>query len=154
MSRRRLLLPLAVLALPHECAHALAFAPWADGAAIRVLPAAADAGRSGLAQYDPVVPASTPRAAVRVGALAPLPAFLALAGLLAAVLPPEPSVRVPAVVALAFWGSLSPGDLAVAADPDAAREAGRFAVPAAGWTGPAADVLTVLTVLAVAVVLL
>ncbi|MFB6303959.1 MAG: hypothetical protein ABEH47_02235 [Haloferacaceae archaeon] len=152
--RRRLLWLLALLSFPHEWAHAVAFAPWAGWGGVEVLPAATDAGRRGLARYDPVVPEGTPLLAVRAAAVAPLPAFLGVAGVGAVALPRTPAVRVPAIAALAFWGSLSAGDLAVAADPAAAREAGEFTVPAAAWTEPAADVLTVLTVLAVAVVLL
>lgn len=106
--------------------------------------------RGALGRHDAALTAVTPLWLVRAVALAPLPTFLVLAAL-AGMAAPTGLVAGAVVVWCAAGASLSAGDLAVAADPAAAREAGRFSVPDPGWTHRVADVLTLVTTAVVAV---
>ncbi|UIO99155.1 hypothetical protein Hbl1158_11500 [Halobaculum sp. CBA1158] len=142
----------AVAVLPHEAAHAAAARAIGLDAEVEVLPTWDGPGRP-LGQFDARVPEATPTAAIRAIALAPL-AYVGAAAALDAVLPAESGLRFLAIAPLAYWAALSSGDLAVAADPHAVRERGRFLVDDEGWSGPTADALTVLTTGAVAGLLL
>lgn len=106
--------------------------------------------RGALGRHDAALTAVTPLWLVRAVALAPLPTFLVLAAL-AGLAAPTGLVAGAVVVWCAAGASLSAGDLAVAADPAAARETGRFSVPDPGWTHRVADVLTLVTTAVVAV---
>jgi hypothetical protein len=148
------LLLAALAALPHEVAHALPARLAGLDPEVTLLPRWAGEGTP-LGQFDAAIDNSTPAWLVRLIAVAPWLTFVGLAVLLGPVvrvtLPPVVGVVV--TLFLALWASLSGGDLAVAANPDAARAAGRFSVPTAGWESRLADLLTVGTVLLVAVLL-
>jgi hypothetical protein len=156
MRRTPLTLLLAAAAvLPHELAHALLARLAGLDPEVTLLPTW-DGDGTPLGQFDAAIDDSTPAWLVRLIAVAPWLTFVGCAVLLGPVL----SVALPQIVGvvvtllLALWGSLSAGDLAVAGSPDAARAAGRFTVPTAGWESRVADVLTVGTVLLVAVLLI
>jgi hypothetical protein len=154
MRRTPLLLLAAVTVLPHELAHALPARLAGLDPEVTLLPDTPVDGTA-LGQFDADVDATTPAWVVRLVAVAPWLTFVGLAVLLGPVarVAFPPAVGVALTLALSLWASLSAGDLAVAADPDAARAGGRFTVPTAGWTGRAADLLTVGTVALVAVLL-
>jgi len=150
-SLRRLLVGAVVL--PHEYAHALPAALAGLDYEVALFPewegAAAPLGR-----FRGAADEATPTALIRLIALAPLPTFLAVAaGIRAAFAPPLPAALV-AVVACSWWGTLSAGDLAVAARPAAARRGEPFVVPVAGGERVAADAATVATTLTTGAILL
>jgi hypothetical protein len=155
MRRTPLTLLLAALAvLPHEAAHALPARLAGLDPEVTLLPAWEGDGTP-LGQFDADIDGSTSAWLVRLIAVAPWLTFVGCAVLLGPVggvaLPPVVGVVV--TLLLALWASLSAGDLAVAGNPDAARAVGRFTVPTAGWESGVADLLTVGTVLLVAVLL-
>jgi hypothetical protein len=144
----------AVAVLPHEAAHALPARLAGLDPTVTLLPTWTGGGTP-LGQFDAAIDDATPAWLVRLVAVAPWLTFVGVAVLVGPVfrvaLPPVVGVVV--TLLLALWASLSAGDLAVAGNPDAARTAGQFTVPAAGWESRVADVLTVGTVLLVAVLL-
>ncbi|MFC5367552.1 hypothetical protein [Salinirubrum litoreum] len=149
------LLLAAVAVLPHELAHALSARLAGLDPEVTLLPTWAGEGTP-LGQFDAVIDESTPAWVVRVIAVAPWLTFVGCAVLLGPVLRVAlpPVVGLVVTLLLALWGSLSAGDLAVAGNPRAARTAGHFTVPTAGWESGVADLLTVGTVLLVAVLLI
>jgi hypothetical protein len=153
MSTRRLLLRLVAvpLALPHELGHALVARAAGLSPSVTLAPAF-DGPVTPLGRFDAPLDDATPPWVVRLVAVAPLPLFVGLAVVLrlTTALPPRPALV--ALFSCAAWASLSAGDLAVAAAPDAARRAGGFTVELAGWEPRAADALTVVTTLSLAAV--
>jgi hypothetical protein len=147
------LLAAALAVLPHEVAHALPARAAGLSVEVTLLPEWAGSGTP-LGRFDAAIDETTPRPLVRLVAVAPWLCFVGLALLLDALVALPRPLAVLAVVALSLWASLSPGDLAVATRPDAAREAGRFVAPAARWTRPLADGLTVATVVGLGLLLL
>ena len=144
----------AVAVLPHEAAHALPARLAGLDPEVTLLPRWNGQGTP-LGQFDAALDEATPAWLVRLIAVAPWLTFVGWAVLLGPVLRVDlsPTLGVVVTLALALWASLSAGDLAVAGNPDAARAAGRFTVPTAGWESRVADLLTVGTVLLVAVLL-
>jgi len=139
-----------VVVLPHELAHALPARLAGLEAEVSVLP---DRGQGvPLGRFDAAVDRSTPPALVRLCALAPLPTHLAVAAVLGAVVPAG-SALVALFPLVTFWATLSAGDLAVAANPTAATEAGRFQVPTKRWHTPVSLLFVPPTALAVALLL-
>jgi hypothetical protein len=148
-----------VLAAPHELAHLVALLPWTRAVGVDLDPTSDPrfAGRGidrPLARFDATVPATTPRWAIRLVAVAPLVVFAGLAVLLdvwlglAGVSP----TTLAATVAVAFWASLSDGDLAVVLDPEQVVDAGALVVTGTPrFLGPASTVLSVATTLFVGV---
>ena len=153
MARRILRLAVAPVVLPHELAHAAAALAVGLTPEVRLLPPH-DGTTTPLGQFDADLPASTPAWRVRLVAVAPLVVYVIGAVLLRLTVAPAAPGAVLAVVPLAYWGSLSAGDVAVAAAPDEALEAGRFAAGVTRRTRAAADALTLLVALVVAAVLL
>jgi hypothetical protein len=125
--------------LPHELVHLAVVRPWTGAVRIDLDPTTDPrfAGRRGidrpLARFDAAVPPSTPRWAIRLAAVAPLPVFLTLAVALDAVvgLAGRSPTTVLATAAFTLWASLSDGDLAVFLAPDQVRQAGAFVVRSA-----------------------
>ena len=140
-----------VLVLPHELAHALP--AWLAGLDVEVSVLPDRTSGVALGQFDAAVDSSTPAALIRACALAPLPTHLLVAATLGAVVPATSSLLTVLFPLVTFWAVLSGGDLAVAANPEAAREAGRFQVPRQRWHTPVALVSVPLTALAVALLL-
>jgi hypothetical protein len=151
--RRRLVRALLVpVVLPHELGHALPALAAGIRPEISVLPEwAGDAVP--LGRFNGAIPETTPAWAIRVIALAPLPLFLGVAAIVRPIVPTEPLLALPAVVLLSVWATLSPGDLAIASNPRAARAAGEFLVRDGRWR-LAPFVSTPLTTAAVAGILL
>jgi len=116
---------------PHELGHAIPAAVAGLSPEITILPTWD--GATPLGQFDATVPASTPRAVIRLCALAPLPLYLSVAIVLGTILPAESPVTMVLFPLVAFWATLSVGDIAVAANPAAVREAGRFQAPTKEW---------------------
>jgi hypothetical protein len=149
-----------LVAAPHEVAHLVALLPWTRAVRIEFDPTSDPRfGRRGLdrplARFDAAVPATTPRWAIRLVAVAPLAGFAGLAVLvdgwlgLAGVSP----TTVAATVAVAFWASLSDGDLAVLLDPDQVIDAGALVVRGGPrYLGAASTLLSVATTLFVGAV--
>jgi hypothetical protein len=153
---------IGVAMLPHELAHAAAIRPWTAEVRIDLDPTrdARFAGRRGgdrpLARFDAAVPATTPRWAIRLCAIAPLPTLLAVAVVVDAAVgfAGVSPLTVAATVAVAAWASPSGGDLAVLAAPDDVIEAGAFVVDGAPrWADPVATLLAVGTTVAVAAII-
>jgi hypothetical protein len=142
----------APVVLPHELGHALPAVLAGLSWRVRLLPEW-EGSATPLGQFDATLSATTPRWLIRLVAVAPLPLYLGVAVLLGAVELPTP-VAVLAVLFCAAGATLSAGDLAIAANPTAAREAGQFRVTAAGWESPVADLLTVVTTVVVALLVL
>jgi hypothetical protein len=138
--------------LPHELGHALVATAVGLSCSITLLPAS-DGRATPLGRFDADVDRTTPRWVIRAVAVAPLALFVGLAGVLGAVRLPTPVAFV-ALFFCAVWGSLSAGDLAVAAAPEAVGRAGTFTVDLAGWEPRAADLLTLVTTLVVGLLLL
>jgi hypothetical protein len=153
-TRRRLLRFVAVpLALPHELGHALVARAAGLAPTVTLVPAF-DGPVTPLARFDAPLDDTTPPWVVRLVAVAPLPLFVGLAVVLRLAMAPSPPFALVALFFCASWASLSAGDVAVAAAPDAARRAGGFTVELAGWEPRAADLLTVVTTLSLAAVFL
>lgn len=148
---KRLLL--APLVLPHEIGHALP--AWAAGldAEITVLPDWSGAATP-LGQFDADLDPTTPTWLVRVIAVTPLLLYLSVAAALGTVVSASSPLALLLFPVLTFWAALSGGDIAIAADPDAARAAGAFLVTGSRWQTQLADVLTVATAVVVALLLL
>ncbi len=154
MDRARLKrIALAPLVFPHELGHALPALLAGLPYTVELLPEW-DGPAQPLGRFDAVVDDGTSPTLIRTIAVAPLPIFVGLAVALRTLVAPPPGLALPLVALCAFWGTLSDGDLAVAADPDAAREAGEFVATVAGWERAAADALAVGTTFLVAGILL
>jgi hypothetical protein len=143
----------APFVLPHELGHALVAALAGLPFTVTLVPEH-DGPVTPLGRFDADVDRATPAWVIRLVAVAPLPIYVGVAVLLRATTTlPEPAALV-ALFFCAAWASLSAGDVAVAAAPEAVRRAGTFSVDIAGWEPRAADLLTVVTTLLLAVVLL
>ena len=90
---------------------------------------------------------------IRICALAPLPLYLGVATVLGSVLSAESPLTVVLFPVVTFWATLSGGDLAVATNPAAVREAGRFQAPVRWWQTPASLVLILVVTVVVAALL-
>jgi hypothetical protein len=145
-------LAVAPVVLPHELAHATVAAAFWLPYTVTLLPAF-DGPVTPLGRFDADVGPTTPRWQIRLVAVAPLPLFVCLAAVLGTLPLPAP-VAVVAWFLCAVSASLSAGDLAVAAAPEAVRRAGAFTVELAGWEPRAADLLTLVTALVVGVLVL
>lgn len=143
----------ALLVLPHEYCHALLAWACRLDSEVTILPAW-DGDATPLARFNATVDADTPTLFIRAVAVAPLLVTLVAAGLLGVVLPSDSVLILPLLIGLSFWGSLSSGDLAIAAQPALAREAGEFLVPKPAGIDIAALVLTPLTVAGIGLLLL
>jgi hypothetical protein len=106
-----------------------------------------------LGQFDASIGPSTPTSVIRLCALAPLPLNLGIAAALGAVLPAASPATVALFPLVAYWATLSGGDVAVAATPQAAREARQFRAPRRWWQTPVVIALTPVIVVIVAVLL-
>jgi hypothetical protein len=143
----------AALVLPHELGHVLLAWLFRLETEVSVLPSW-EGEAVPLARVNATLSADTPTPLIRAVAVAPLPLALAAAWGLGGVLSPGSPLVVPALFALSFWGSLSSGDLAIAARPRFAREQGEFLAPKSPGVVTAAVSLTPLTVVAVGTLLL
>ena len=143
----------AVCVLPHELGHAVPARLAGLDARITVLPDW-EGQAVPLARFNAPLEQTTPLWVVRLVAVGPLLTYLAVAGVVGVVTPPDPAVTVPLLVALSFWAGLSQGDLAVAATPEVAREAGEFLAPPTQATVTATLLLTPATVVGVGLLLL
>lgn len=141
----------ALVVGPHELGHAVP--AWLAGIepTITLLPQVQ--GAIPLGQFDAAIDPSTPTSVIRLCALAPLPLNLGVAAVLGAVLPAASPATVVSFPIVAYWATLSGGDVAVAANPQAAREAGRFRAPRRWWQTPVATALIPVIVVIVAVLL-
>jgi hypothetical protein len=124
---------------PHELGHAIPAAIAGLSPKITILPAWD--GATPLGQFDASVTASTSPTVIRICALAPLPLYLGVATVLGTILPAESPLAVVLFPAVTFWATLSSGDIAVATNPAAVREAGRFQAPIQRWQTPMSLVL-------------
>jgi hypothetical protein len=122
-------LVLAPLVLPHEAAHALPAVVAGLDPEITLLPSWDDPARP-LARFNASLDRTTPTWLIRTIALAPFPIHLALAAGVGALVPADSPLVFPLFVLHTFWASPSEGDIAVAANPDAACAAGEFLAPA------------------------
>ena len=151
---RRILHPVAApVVLPHELAHAAAAVAVGLSPEVRLLPAH-EGAPTPLGQFNADLPASTPTWRVRLVAVAPLVVYVVDAAVLRLTFVPGGAGAVLAVAPLAYWGSLSAGDVAVAAAPEEALEAGRFVAGVTPRIQATADALTLLVALVVAAALL
>lgn len=121
----------AVLVGPHELGHAVPARLAGLEPTITLLPQAR--GAIPLGQFDAAIGPSTPTTVIRLCALAPLPLNLGVAAALGAAFPAGSPVTVVSFPIVAYWATLSDGDVAVAANPQAAREAGGFRAPRRRW---------------------
>lgn len=137
--------------LPHEFGHALPAALARLPFSVTLLPEWEGRGRP-LGRFDADIDAATPSWLIRLVAVAPLPLYVGLAAVLRVAVPLPRPAAVAVFLLCSYWATLSAGDLAVAASPDEVRESGGFLVTVAGWETTASDMLTVVTVLVVAVV--
>lgn len=128
---------LAVVVLPHELAHALPARLAGLRVDITVLPEW-DGPDVPIGRFDARLEPETPLWLIRLIALAPFPAFVGVAAVLGR-LPLADPVSLALLPGLAVSATPSGGDIAVAANPRAARDAGGFTVPRSAW----ADRLTV-----------
>ncbi|MFB6191767.1 MAG: hypothetical protein ABEI11_00420 [Haloarculaceae archaeon] len=159
---RPVLLALGLLTLPHELAHAAAMRPWTADVRVDLEPTRDErfVGRGldrPLARFDAAVPLDTPPWAIRLCAVAPLPAFLAVAVVLDAVLglAGVSSGTLVATAAVAYWASLSDGDMAVFLSPEEVIDAGAFVVAGVPRAATVASpLLTLATTVVVALVFL
>ena len=142
----------AVAVLPHELAHALPAAAAGLRPEITVLPAY-EGDATPLGRFDADLDSETPAWVVRLVAVAPFVVYLAAAVGLRLTVAPSGAVAVAALAACAYWGSLSAGDVGVAAAPSEALSAGRFAAGVSRRVRLTADLVTVGNTLLVAAVL-
>lgn len=143
----------AILVLPHEGCHALFAWGCRLEPEVTILPSWAGSAIP-LARFNATLEEDTPTLFIRAVAVAPLLVTLVAAGLVGAVLPSDSVLVVPLLVVLSFWGSLSSGDLAIAAQPALARDYGEFLVPRPAGVDSAALLLTPLTVVGIGLLLL
>ena len=115
---------LGLLVLPHEWAHKLALAPWAEKLQIELAPPA-DVSGVALARLSGGLEPGVPPNAVRFGALAPMVLYGTLVGLLS-LWGGLGGLALPVGLALAFWAAPSAGDLAIARDPSVVVATGRL----------------------------
>jgi hypothetical protein len=132
MARTLTRLLVTPLVVPHELAHALPARLAGLAVEVSVLPDWAGA-EVPLGQFNADLGPGTPLWLIRLIAVAPLPVHLAVAVLVGWLLPATSPLAIPLFLLVSFWASLSGGDLAVAANPRAAREAGEFLVPGSRW---------------------
>jgi len=142
----------AVCVLPHELGHALPARLAGLEARVTVLPDW-EGQAIPLARFNAPLEQTTPLWLVRLVAVGPLPLALGVAALAGPAVPPDSPVTVPLLAALSFWGTLSQGDLAVAAAPGAARESGEFLAPPSQQTATTMLLLTPATVIVVGLLL-
>jgi len=151
MIRRLGRLVLALLVVPHELGHALPATLARLPYTITLLPEWDGSARP-LGRFNADLGPETPSWLIRTVAVAPLPVYVGLAAALRlATTLPRPAA-IAAFLLCSYWATLSSGDLAVAANPREVRSAGEFLVTVSGWETTASDLLTVVTVLLVAVV--
>lgn len=143
---------LAVVVLPHELAHA---APARlAGLQIDVTLRPEWAGpEQPLGQFDAEIGPATPLWLIRMIAVAPLIVYVGAAAGLGAALPTNTPVSTVLIPALAYWATLSNGDIAVAVNARSARETGAFRAPRLSWGDPFALAIVPLTVVLVALLL-
>lgn len=149
--RRFIRLSLAVVVLPHELAHAMAIRPWTDELHIDVDPTQDGRFRNRgidrpVARFNATVPPTTPAWAVRLCAVAPLVVFLGAAVVLEYLIAPSgiSPGTLTGTAAIATWGSLSDGDIAVFLAPAAVVENGEFLLTNGNtWAGPVSTGVTV-----------
>jgi hypothetical protein len=144
-------LALAALVVPHELGHAVPATVARLPYSITLLPTW-DGSAKPLGRFNADLAPDTPAWLIRAIAVAPLPLYVGLAALLRLTLTLPRPAAIAAFLCCAYWATLSAGDLAVAANPDEVRTAGEFLVTVSGWETTASDMLTVVTVLLVAVV--
>ncbi|MFB6243876.1 MAG: hypothetical protein ABEH80_07230 [Halobaculum sp.] len=137
-----------LLVLPHEAAHAVVAALAGLDPEVTVLPDW-DGSAEPLGQFDADIPPETSTWVIRLIAVAPLVIYLGVAAVVGAVSRSTSLSSLAAALVIGFWASLSDGDIAVAANPHAARDAGRLLVPPSRWSR-FSPLVTVGTVLAVA----
>jgi hypothetical protein len=152
MRRSPTRLLLGAVVLPHELAHAAPARLAGLDVEIAVLPEW-DGPEIPLGRFDAELDEGTPPWLIRAVAVAPAPTYLGLAAAVGPFVPLNSPAGLFALPALTYWASLSAGDLAVAAAPRAAREAGGFVVPRVGWSDAAAFVFLVLDALLVTALL-
>ena len=143
----------AAVVFPHELAHALPAAAAGLSFSLTPLPEW-DGSVSPLWQFDAELNGDSPLWLIRLVAVAPAVVFLGVAAGLRVTGAVSGAAALPVAVLFALWGSLSAGDLGVALSPAAAREAGAFLAPVGRRIRVAADLLAVVTTVAVAAVLL
>lgn len=143
----------AAVVFPHELAHALPAA--AAGLSITVTPLPEwDGPVSPLWQFDAELDGDSPLWLIRLVAVAPLVVFVSVAAGLRATDAVSGVAALPVAGLCALWGSPSAGDLGVALSPAEAREAGQFLATVDRRVRLAADLLAVVTTVAVAALLL
>lgn len=143
---------LYAVSVPHELAHLAVIAPWADDTRLVETPSIGGSGvNQPLAMAAADLPPNTPTAAVRGAAIAPLVVFLGLAGGIELLVRPTGGSLVALIVGflLAFWATLSAGDLAVFLRAEEAVSNGQLTV-----TGPVPGTQRASTVLTLGVVVL
>lgn len=135
-----------MVSLPHELAHLAVIAPW--GRNLQVINAPQGGGRGidrPIAAAAAELPSGTPPIAVRAAAVAPLFVYLGLAVGIEFLFRPSgigPLTLIGGFL-MAFWASLSAGDMSVFLRADEAVENGRMSVTAVAGTRTAASLLTV-----------
>ena len=144
---------LTLLSLPHELAHLAVIAPWGENLRVVGEPTGPGGIDTPLAAAAADLPRGTPTWAVRACAVAPLVVYLGVA--VGVELLFRPSGLTPwtlgAGFLLAFWASLSAGDLSVFLRPAEAVANGRLAVSNVEGTRRAASLLLVAVTVVVVV---
>lgn len=143
----------ATLAMPHELGYAAPAWVCRLDPEVAVLPSWRGETVP-LARFNADLDPDTPVVLIRAVAVAPLAIALLAAGLVGTVLPRDSLLVVPLLAVLSFWGSLSSGDPAIAANPRLARDHGEFLAPKPPRIDTAALTLTSLTVVLVGLLLL
>lgn len=143
----------AVLALPHEYAHALPAAVAGLPHSVTLLPDW-DGRQTPLGRFEADVDADTSPWLVRLIAITPLFVYVSLAALLRVAIAPTGLFALGAVVLCSYWAAPSPGDVAVAVDAPAACAGGELVAPVTRRRVLLTDAIVASTTLTVGLVLL
>jgi hypothetical protein len=143
---------LAVVVFPHEVAHAVPARLAGLDVEVTLLPEW-DGPEVPLGRFNAALDQDTSLWLVRLIAVAPLPTYLGVAAGVGSVLPSD-SPAVVLLPVLTYWATLSGGDIAVAADARAARDAGEFLAPRVAWSDQVMLALVPLNTLVVTILLI
>ncbi len=144
---------LLVFVVPHELGHAVPAHLAGLQYDVRLQPEWEGDGTP-LGQFDAAVDDAVPLWLVRAVAVAPLPLYLGVALVVRETARPSGLPAVLTAGLCAVWASLSAGDLGIALAPVESRHAGSFVATVPRQTRRVADLLTLLTTAAAAVILL
>jgi len=143
----------AVLALPHEYAHALPATVAGLPHSVTLLPDW-DGRQTPLGRFEADVDAGTSPWLVRLIAVAPFALYVGVAGLVRVTVAPTGLFALGTVVLCSYWAAPSPGDVAVAIDAATACKTGELVAPVTRRRVLLTDGFVAVTTLTVGVVLL